>query len=143
MEENINSQAAESVEKTVAKNIGDTIAASELIQIMLKSEANTKSKKPLTAQELRTALDLFKNAVIQEVGKGHRVQLNGFLSFVVSYRPARKGNNVFTRQPMDIPEGVQIAAKIGSLVRNAIKDFTPEAIQEFKALSNKSKTTSE
>ena len=137
MEENINSQTAE----PVVKKIGDTVTASDIIQSMLESSVNTNSKKPLTWGELHTALDLFKDAVIQEISKGHRVQLNGFISFVLSYRSSRKGNNVITNEPMEIPEGIQITAKVGSLLRKAVKNLGPDVVQEFKAISKKGKTT--
>ena len=143
MEENINSQTAESVEaaEPVVKKIGDTVTASDIIQAMMTSSANANSKKPLTMNELYTALNLFKDAVIQEISKGHRVQLNGFISFVLSYRSSRKGNNVITNEPMEIPEGIQITAKVGSLLRKAVKNLGSDAVQEFKSLSKKGKTT--
>lgn len=124
----------------VVKKIGDTVTASEIINAMLESPTNANSKKPLTWADIHAALDLFKEAVLQEIGKGHRVQLNGFISFVPSYRSSRKGNNVITNEPMEIPEGIQITAKVGSLVRKALKNLGPEAIQEFKALSKKNKS---
>lgn len=137
MEENnnVNPQTTE----PVVKKIGDIVTASDIIRAMADSSANTSAKKPLSVSELRTALDLFKDAVIQEVGQGHRVQLNGFVSFVPSYRSPRKGNNVITNEPMDIPEGIQVTAKAGSLLRKAIKNLGPDAVQEFKALSKKGK----
>lgn len=134
MSENINTDS-----QAVVKKLGDTITASELLKIMVDSPTNAAAKKPLTWADVHLALDLFKEAVTQEIGMGHRVQLNGFLSFVLSYRPPRKGNNVITREPMSIPEGIQITAKVGSLVRNAFKNLGPEAIQEFKALSKRNK----
>lgn len=124
----------------VVKKIGDTVTASEIINAMLESPTNANSKKPLTWADIHAALDLFKEAVLQEIGKGHRVQLNGFISFVPSYRSSRKGNNVITNEPMEIPEGIQITAKVGSLVRKALKNLGPEAIQEFKVLSKKNKS---
>lgn len=126
--------------QSAVKKIGDTVTASEIITAMVESPTNINSKKPLTWADIHTALDLFKEAVLQEVGKGHRVQLNGFISFVPSYRSPRKGNNVITNEPMEIPEGIQITAKVGSLVRKALKNLGPEAIQEFKALSKKGKS---
>lgn len=134
MSENVNANS-----QPVVKKIGDTVTASEIITAMLESPTNTNFKKPLNRADIHAALDLFKEAVLQEIGKGHRVQLNGFISFVPSYRPPRKGNNVITNEPMEIPEGIQITAKVGSLVRKALKNFGPEAIQEFKALSKKGK----
>lgn len=141
MEDTINSQPTEEQTAEIAtKKIGDTVTASEIITAMVESSSNTNSKKPFTWNEAHDALDLFKEAIIEEVSKGHRIQLNGFLSIIPSYRSPRKGNNVITNEPMEIPEGVQITAKVGSLLRKALKSLGPEAIQEFKALSKKNKS---
>lgn len=134
MSENINTDS-----QTIEKNLGDTVTASEILKIMVESPTNTNAKKPLTWADVHLAVNLFKEAIFQEVGKGHRVQFNGFLSFVPSYRSPRKGNNVITNEPMEIPEGIQITAKVGSLLRKALKNLGPDAIQEFKALAKKSK----
>lgn len=145
MEDNINSQPVEeqAVAEVVVKKVGDTVTASEIVRAMVESSANTNAKKPLSLTDARIALELFKEAIIQEVSKGHRVQLNGFVSFIPSYRAPRKGNNVITNEPMEIPEGVQITAKVGSLLRKALKNLGPEAIQEFKSLTKKNKTPPE
>ena len=118
----------------VTKKIGDTLSQSEIVKVM--AELNANSETPISYADLRTAVELFKAAVIQEVGRGHKVQLNGFVSFVPSYRPPRKGNNVITKEPLSIPEGVQVTAKVGSLLRKAVKTLDNEAIQIFKSLKN-------
>lgn len=114
------------------KKVGDSTPMSEIIKEMVSCEANKNSRKPLMSDEIRAALELFKMAVIKEVEQGHRIQMTGFLTFAPVYRAPRKGNNIATRSVINIPEGIQITVKPGSLLRDAIKQLGPEAVQEFR-----------
>lgn len=125
-----NTEVRDNVEE-MTTNPGDVIAESKLLQIM--AAAGADAEIPLSVHELRVALKLFKEAVLQQLRAGCKVQLTGFLSFVPVYRPSRKINNIATHSLMEVPESVQVVVKAGSLMRKAIQAMSPERVQKLKA----------
>lgn len=112
------------------KGVGTTANVGDILKSM--SELSKSSAHPISQGEAREALNYLRLAVIDALKKGQKVQLTSFVTFVPTYRAARKGNNVFTKSPMDIPEGVVVLAKSGSVIKNIPKEFAPEVTQAIK-----------
>lgn len=113
------------------------MAINDIVNAM--SELSKATDRPVSQTEAHHALKLLKLAIIESLKKGKKVQLTSFVSFVPIYRAPRKGNNVLTNEPLDIPEGVIITAKAGSAIKAASKDIPEEVVLTIKskALSKK------
>ena len=68
---------------------------SELIDVIAK-------KADISKAAAGRSLDAVIDSIVEAVSKGDQVTLIGFGSFKKSHRPARKGMNPKTKQPIDI-----------------------------------------
>lgn len=120
--------------ETVVNNVGTTLNTEGVVKAM--SEASKATDTPISQKAAGDMLNVFKSVVTNALATGQRVQLTGFLTLAPSYRAARKGNNVITGQPMDIPDGVVVNVKAGKSLKDATKgldDSIVEAIRQQKA----------
>lgn len=88
---------------------------------MNKAELVDAVQKQLGAAVSKAAAERAVDAVLAAVKRGLRrdqeVQLVGFGSFALAVRPARRGYNPHTRQPMKIPALRTVRFKAGSELR--------------------------
>ncbi len=88
---------------------------------MNKAELVTAVRKQLGATASHAGAERAVNAVLAGVKRGLRrdreVQLVGFGTFALALRPARRGFNPHTRQPMNIPPMKTVRFKAGSELR--------------------------
>jgi nucleoid DNA-binding protein len=88
---------------------------------MNKAELVDAVQKELGADTSKAAAERAVDAVLAAVKRGLRrdrdVQLVGFGSFALAVRPARRGYNPHTRQPMRIPAVRTVRFKAGSELR--------------------------
>jgi nucleoid DNA-binding protein len=88
---------------------------------MNKAELVDAVQKELGADISKAAAERAVDAVLAAVKRGLRrdrdVQLVGFGSFALAVRPARRGYNPHTRQPMRIPAVRTVRFKAGSELR--------------------------
>lgn len=87
---------------------------SELINSL--SEETTFSKK-----DVSRVLESFTRIVERALKKGEKVTLTGFGCFTISRRPARKGINPATKQPIQLPEIFVPRFKPGKNLRELVK----------------------
>ena len=80
---------------------------SELIKAVA---AKAEVSQALAAEVLRAAED----ALVEAVKKGEKVQLIGLASVAIVNKPARKGINPATKQPISIPARKVVRIKAGS-----------------------------
>lgn len=121
--------------KKVTNNVGTTMNTDGVIKAMVE-----KSKADGTAISQKDAsqfLHLLKDVVGDALATGQKVQLTGFLSFSPSFRSARKGNNVITNEPMDIPESVVVSVKAGKGLKDVMKGLDNVIVQAVKANGEK------
>jgi DNA-binding protein HU-beta len=88
---------------------------------MNKSELVVAVRKHLGAGTSKAAAERAIDAVLASVKRGLRqdkeVQLVGFGAFALAVRPARRGFNPHTRQPMKIPAVKTVRFKAGTDLR--------------------------
>ncbi len=88
---------------------------------MNKAELVDAVQKQLGAASSKAAAERAVDAVLAAVKRGLRrdkeVQLVGFGSFALAMRPARRGFNPHTRQPMKIPAVKTVRFKAGAELR--------------------------
>ena len=88
---------------------------------MNKAELVDLVQKQLGAPTSKAAAERAVDAVLSAVKRGLRrdkeVQLVGFGSFALAVRPARRGSNPHTRQPMKIPSVKTVRFKSGTELR--------------------------
>lgn len=122
---------AKNTKTKVTNNVGTTLNTEGVIKAMAEASKNTD--RPISQADAQAALNLLKSTVQGALATGQKVQLTGFLSFNPSYRAPRKGNNVITNEPMDIPGGVVVTVKAGKALKDTVKDLDEsivKAIQE-------------
>lgn len=127
---------AKKTEKTqVINNVGETLNTEGVIKAM--AEASKSTERPISQVDAQNAINLLKQVISGALATGQKVQLTGFLTFAPSYRDARKGNNVSTNEPMDIPASVVVSVKAGKAIKDVMKDLKPEIVNSVKKAQNK------
>lgn len=116
------------------KGLGEVAGTRDITKLMSELSQRPGSYRQYTEAEANAAVNLLKEAITIALQKGAKVQLTGFMNFGLTYRAARKGNNVFTKEPIDIPESVAVSAKVGSALKEVGKQLDYEMIQGVKAL---------
>ena len=116
-------------------NVGQTLNTDGVIKAMV--EASKAEGNPILQKDAANCLNLLKKVVADSLATGQKVQLTGFLSFNPSYRSARRGNNVMTSEPMDIPESVAISVRAGKTLRDVMKSLDDSIVKSIKELSQK------
>lgn len=115
----------------MAETAKTTITTDDIVRKMVEiAQADDKS---ITASEAREALNLFKAAVLQFVVNGDKVVMTGFLTFTPTWRNPRKGNNIVTNQPMDIPGGVVLSVKAGKTLKELVRTASDDVVEKVKA----------
>ena len=89
---------------------------------MNKSELVTAiaEKSELTKKDSEKALSAFIEVVNEELARGGKVQLVGFGTFSVVDRPARKGRNPLTSEPIDIPASKAPRFRPGKSLKDSV-----------------------
>ncbi|MCA9391615.1 HU family DNA-binding protein [candidate division WWE3 bacterium] len=75
----------------------------------------------LTKRAAEDALNALLDIVSEELGKGNKVTLTGFGTFLVRNRAARMGRNPQTGEPIHIPAQDTPAFRAGSALKDAVK----------------------
>lgn len=71
--------------------------------------------------EASVIVDKFTNTIIAALEKEKEINLIGFGSYVVSEVAARKGTNLQTKEPIDIPAYNQVRFKASKALKDAVK----------------------
>lgn len=100
------------------ENIIDKISSEEIIKM-------AAAAKEMTIKDVKEAYNGVVDAICASLGKGLKVQMTGFVTFQPVYRSARTANNVFTGEPMDVPESLSVGAKAGTQLKTAIAELDP------------------
>ncbi len=76
----------------------------------------------LTAKDVEAAVKEMTEAIGHTLARGSRVEIRGFGSFSINYRPPRTGRNPKTGEPVSVPEKWMPHFKPGKEMRERIDD---------------------
>lgn len=79
------------------------------------------AKADLSKKDAEKALVAMTDAIVEEIGKGGKVQIVGFGTFESRERAARKGINPLTKAPIEIAACTVPAFKAGKAFKDAVK----------------------
>jgi integration host factor subunit beta len=97
---------------------------------MTKSEliARLAQRYPqLVAKDAEYAVKMILDAMTQSLLSGHRIEIRGFGSFGLNYRPPRTGRNPKSGEKVQVPEKYVPHFKAGKELRERVDSATPEA----------------
>lgn len=83
----------------------------------------------LTQRDAEFAVKAILDAMNEALIRGHRIEIRGFGSFSVSYRPPRMGRNPRSGESVAIPEKRVPHFKPGKALRLAVDLRTDELVQ--------------
>ena len=97
---------------------------------MTKSEliARLAQRYPqLVAKDAEYAVKMILDAMTQALLAGNRIEIRGFGSFGLNYRPPRTGRNPKSGEKVQVPEKYVPHFKAGKELRERVDGATPEA----------------
>src|SRR5881397_2570091 len=72
----------------------------------------------------------FLDEIINELGKGNRLEFRDFGVFETKVRKARKAQNPKTLEPVEVPEKRTVKFKVGRLMKQKLAGMTGAAIDD-------------
>ena len=96
---------------------------------MTKSEliARLAQRYPqLVAKDAEYAVKMILDAMTQSLLSGHRIEIRGFGSFGLNYRPPRTGRNPKSGEKVQVPEKYVPHFKAGKELRERVDGVAPE-----------------
>jgi len=83
----------------------------------------------LTLRDAEFAVKTILDAMNEALARGHRIEVRGFGSFSVNYRPPRQGRNPRSGESVAIPEKRVPHFKPGKALREAVDQRTKDLLQ--------------
>src|SRR4051794_11531397 len=100
-----------------------TITKKELIDRI----AETSSQRRV---QVKKVVQQFLDEIVNELGKGNRLEFRDFGVFETKLRKARKAQNPKTLEPVAVPEKRTVKFKVGRLMKQRLGDMTGAAIDD-------------
>lgn len=100
-----------------------TITKKELID-RIADTSNTKRV------QVKRVVQQFLDEIVNELGKGNRLEFRDFGVFETKLRKARKAQNPKTLEPVAVPEKRTVKFKVGRLMKQRLGDMTGGAIDD-------------
>ncbi len=100
-----------------------TITKKELIDRIAES---SNSKRV----QVKRVVQQFLDEIVNELGKGNRLEVRDFGVFETKLRKARKAQNPKTLEPVAVPEKRTVKFKVGRLMKQRLGDMTGAAIDD-------------
>ncbi len=100
-----------------------TITKKELIDRIADS---TGSRRVLVKKVVQQFLD----EIVNELGRGNRLEFRDFGVFETKLRKARKAQNPKTLEPVAVPEKRTVKFKVGRLMKQRLGELTGAAIDD-------------
>jgi integration host factor subunit beta len=94
-----------------------TITKKELID---RIADNTNTRRV----QVKRVVQQFLDEIVNELGKGNRLEFRDFGVFESKIRKARKAQNPKTLQPVAVPEKRTVKFKVGRLMKQQLSDLT-------------------
>jgi integration host factor subunit beta len=103
-----------------------TITKKELIDRIAES---SNSKRV----QVKRVVQQFLDEIVNELGRGNRLEFRDFGVFETKLRKARKAQNPKTLEPVAVPEKRTVKFKVGRLMKQKLGDMTGSAIDDEAA----------
>src|SRR5688500_10774552 len=100
-----------------------TITKKELIDRIAES-SNIKRV------QVKRVVQQFLDEIVNELGRGNRLEFRDFGVFETKLRKARKAQNPKTLEPVAVPEKRTVKFKVGRLMKQKLGDMTGSAIDD-------------
>src|ERR1044071_8890249 len=100
-----------------------TITKKELIDRIAESSLSKRVQVKRIVQQ-------FLDEIVEELGKGNRLEFRDFGVFETKLRKARKAQNPKTLEPVAVPEKRTVKFKVGRLMKQKLGDMTGAAIDD-------------
>jgi integration host factor subunit beta len=82
----------------------------------------------LVAKDAELAVKMILDAMAESLAKGERIEIRGFGSFGLNYRPPRTGRNPKSGEKVQVPEKHVPHFKAGKELRERV-DFTSQRVE--------------
>jgi integration host factor subunit beta len=100
-----------------------TITKKELID---RIADNTNTRRV----QVKRVVQKFLDEIVNELGKGNRLEFRDFGVFESKVRKARKAQNPKTLQPVAVPEKRTVKFKVGRLMKQQLSDLTGAVVDD-------------
>src|SRR2546421_4461649 len=100
-----------------------TITKKELIDRIAESAGSRRVMVKKVVQQ-------FLDEIVNELGRGNRLEFRDFGVFETKLRKARKAQNPKTLEPVAVPEKRTVKFKVGRLMKQRLGDMTGAAIDD-------------
>lgn len=80
--------------------------------------------------QVKRVIQQFLDEIVNELGKGNRLEFRDFGVFESKLRKARKAQNPKTLQPVAVPEKRTVKFKVGRLMKQQLSDLTGAHIED-------------
>jgi integration host factor subunit beta len=100
-----------------------TITKKELIDRIAETSQNRRVLVKKVVQQ-------FLDEIVNELGKGNRLEFRDFGVFETKLRKARRAQNPKTLEPVAVPEKRTVKFKVGRLMKQKLADLTGAAIDD-------------
>ena len=100
-----------------------TITKKELID---RIADNSQSKRV----QVKKIVQQFLDEIVNELGKGNRLEFRDFGVFETKLRKARKAQNPKTLEPVEVPEKRTVKFKVGRLMKQKLGDISGAALDD-------------
>src|SRR5688500_17080852 len=100
-----------------------TITKKELIDRIAES---SNSKRV----QVKRVVQQFLDEIVNELGKGNRLEFRDFGVFETKLRKARKAQNPKTLAPVEVPPKRTVKFKVGRLMKQRLGELTGAAIED-------------
>src|SRR6202167_4889073 len=80
--------------------------------------------------QVKRVVQQFLDEIVNELGKGNRLEFRGFGVFETKIRKARKAQNPKTLEPVEVPEKRTVKFKVGRLMKQRLANLTGAAVDD-------------
>ena len=94
-----------------------TITKKELIDRIAESSESRRV-------QVKRVIQQFLDEIVEELGRGNRLEFRDFGVFETKVRKARKAQNPKTLEPVAVPEKRTVKFKVGRLMKQKLGDLT-------------------
>src|SRR5580698_4179090 len=100
-----------------------TITKKELIDRIADNSGNRRV-------QVKKVIQQFLDEIVNELGKGNRLEFRDFGVFETKTRRARKAQNPKTLEPVAVPEKRTVKFKVGRLMKQKLGELTGARIDD-------------
>jgi integration host factor subunit beta len=80
--------------------------------------------------QVKKVVQQFLDEIVNELGKGNRLEFRDFGVFETKVRKARKAQNPKTLEPVAVPEKRTVKFKVGRLMKQKLGDMTGASVDD-------------